>query len=101
MNGASLPFGYCWSSPMERLMFHLSPVTRRRSLKASFQSRRTRSEPDKKRCVASSTGLMNDLNNLNSKISLANDMLSIYVASLRKVIFFFWLSQSEEKLGFM
>lgn len=66
-------------SSVERLMAHLSPVTRRRSLKATFQSRRSKSEPQR-------SPPPNGHFKYVKRVSLNSDIGSLALMALRQVI---------------
>ena len=94
---SSSPF--CWS-PMEKLILHLSPVTRRKSLRNSnaaptAANRRTMSEPNKNRMLL----LNNRSSNANAhaqqhqsnggfakKASLSSDLKAVAVAAVHEVL---------------
>ena len=89
---------FCWS-PMEKLILHLSPVTRRKSLRNSNSAptaanRRTMSEPNKNRMLL----LNNRSSNANAnaqqqqsnggfakKASLSSDLKAVAVAAMHEV----------------
>ena len=98
VGSSSSPF--CWS-PMEKLILHLSPVTRRKSLRNSNQpatsaNRRTMSEPNKNRMLL----LNNRSSNANAhhaqqhlsnggfakKASLSSDLKAVAVAAVHEVL---------------
>ena len=94
-SSSPLSVSYCWS-PMEKLIFHLSPVSRRKSLRtsaAAFQNgggsggagRRTMSEPNKNRVLL--RGPRNGANNgFIKKAALSADMRALALVAIREVV---------------
>jgi hypothetical protein len=80
-----LSVAYCWS-PMEKLIFHLSPVSRRKSLRTNaggFQNnRRTMSEPNKNRLI---NGGAKNNNGFLKNASLSHDVRTVAVVAVQEV----------------
>lgn len=88
---------FCWS-PMEKLILHLSPVTRRKSLRNSnaaptAANRRTMSEPNKNRMVLLNSRSSNahaqqhqSNGGFVKKASLSSDLKAVAVAAVHEVL---------------
>ena len=97
--GSSSSSAFCWS-PMEKLILHLSPVTRRKSLRNSnaaptAANRRTMSEPNKNRMLllnnrssasaANAHARQHQSNGFAKKASLSSDLKAVAVAAVHEV----------------